>query len=59
MEDKNCNTCSECKFYESYRNAYCDEMEPDEQGFCKGNPEKDYHTHSESEACEYFKSINN
>lgn len=50
--DKKCATCIH---YESYRDAYFgDEYEPDDQGFCRGNDEKDYHTFGESDSCEYY-----
>lgn len=28
-------SCSNCKFFESFRDAYFDEMEPDDIGFCR------------------------
>jgi len=46
--------CNSCKYYESYRDAYEDELEPDDEGFCRGNDKKDYHTFGTDEACEYY-----
>lgn len=28
-------SCSNCKFFESFRDAYYDDMEPDDEGFCR------------------------
>ena len=28
-------SCSNCKFFESFRDAYYDNMEPDDEGFCR------------------------
>ena len=28
-------SCSNCKFFESFRDAYYDNMEPDDVGFCR------------------------
>jgi len=47
--------CNSCKYYESYRDAFFgDELEPDDQGFCKGNPENDGWTLGEYDACVYY-----
>ena len=47
--------CDTCKYYESYRDAYFgDELEPDDQGFCRGNPENDGWTAGECDACGYY-----
>jgi hypothetical protein len=29
------NNCTKCKYFESYHDAYYDELEPDDQGFCR------------------------
>ena len=28
-------SCSNCKFFESFRDTYYDDMEPDDEGFCR------------------------
>lgn len=48
--------CENCTHYTSYRDdCFGDPLEPDEQGYCKGNPKKDNHTFGEYKACEFFK----
>lgn len=47
--------CNSCKFYESYRDAYFgDKLEPDDEGFCRGNDDKDFHTFGEDDACKHY-----
>jgi hypothetical protein len=33
-------SCLNCEFFKSFRDDYFDEMEPDDQGFCKNGKSK-------------------
>lgn len=35
-------SCSNCKFFESFRDAYYDDMEPDDEGFCRNGDSPRY-----------------
>jgi hypothetical protein len=49
------NTCKLCIYFTSYQDDYYDPLEPDDEGFCKGNPMNDGHTFSNS-ICDKFKA---
>lgn len=35
-------SCSNCEFFESFRDAYYDDMEPDDEGFCRNGDSPRY-----------------
>lgn len=53
VDEKEIKTCGDCKHFQSYRDAYFDDLEPDTEGFCRGNKDKDYTTIN-SAICENF-----
>ena len=44
-------SCSNCKFFESFRDAYYDDMEPDDEGFCRNGDSPRYGNEGANSGC--------
>lgn len=48
--------CKDCEHFQSYRQAYEDEFEPVECGFCRES-EIECHVSADEESCSLFKNM--
>ena len=51
-------SCKKCKYFTSYKEDYCDDLEPDDEGFCSHEISEDGLLGSGTK-CKAFKPLTN